>query len=168
MNHDQCKRGILPSGFSTCKTAASGLVDSTLTYVTFETSEVETFGKGKTYQRTEKVESELTLVEFLSSVQKEFEVYSLHIVAAWFLRSTKLQLFSLSPLRKSILNITSDFGEAFLVVSKHETADQFFKRREVNLYGSVCEFVFEKEGEDGDAASLEQFKMSYIVSSDCK
>ena len=110
----------------------------------------------------------MKLGEFLSSLREEFEAYSLHIVAAWFLRSTKLQLFAVAPSRQSILTIISDFGEAFLVVSKHETADQFFKRREVNLHGSVCGFMVAKDGQDGDSETLEEYRMSYIVSSDCK
>ena len=169
LNHEnKCGRGILPDNFCCCHTAVTALKDSTLTYITFETSEVETHGKGKPYTRVEKVGSELQLEEFVAKLRDEFKIYSQHIIAAWYLRSTKLQLFSLSPARSAILTIGSDFGEAFLVVSKHETADQFFKRREVNLHGSVCDFLITKEGADQDQTTLEAYSMSYIVSSDCK
>ena len=166
-NHSACKRGILESDFGNCSTASTALIESTLTYVRFETTEVETYGKGKSYTRVEKVETELSLSEFLKSFREEFIQYAHHIVAAWFLRSTKLELFHPTKERKNILTIVSDFGEAFLVVRKHETADQFFKRPEVNLHGSVCSFLVPK-ADDESGQSLEDYSMSYIVSSDTK
>ena len=142
-------------------------METTLTYVKFETTEVETYGKGKSYTRVEKVETELSLSEFLKSFREEFAQYAHPIVAAWFLRSTKLELFNPTKERQNILTIVSDFGEAFLVVRKHETADQFFKRPEVNLHGSVCSFLVPKE-DDESGKNLEDYSMSFIVSSDTK
>ena len=79
----------------------------------------------------EKIEEELSLTDFLESFREEFMKYAHHIVASWFLRSTKLELFRPSKDRQSILTIISDFGEAFLVVGKHETADQFSRGRKL-------------------------------------
>ena len=141
--------------------------DSTLTYVKFETTEVETYGKGKPYTRTEKVETELSLSEFRALFQDEFTKYAHHIVAAWFLRSTKLELFKPSQERKSVLTIVSDFGEAYLVVKKHETSDQFFKRPEVSIHGSVCTFLVPDQVGDSNE-TLKDYNMSCIVSSDTK
>ena len=152
----------MPADFCKCSTAALALTDSTITYVKFETIEVETYGKGKPYTRTEKVETELTLSEFLAAFREDFTNYAHHIVAAWFLRSTKLELFQPSQERKSVLTIVSDFGEAYLVVKKHETSDQFFKRPEVNIHGSVCTFLVPNE------EKLKEYNMSCIVSSDIK
>ena len=113
----------------------------------------------------EKIEEELSLTDFLESFREEFMKYAHHIVASWFLRSTKLELFRPSKDRQSILTIISDFGEAFLVVGKHETADQFFKRKEVNLHGSVCTFLAPVP----DAAGkLKEVNTSFIVSIDLK
>ena len=142
-------------------------METTLTYVKFETTEVETYGKGKSYTRVEKVETELSLSEFLESFREEFSQYAHHIVAAWFLRSTKLELFNPTKERRNTLTIVSDFGEAFLVVRKHETADQFFKRPEVNLHGSVCSFLVPKD-DDESGNHLQDYTMSYIISSDTK
>ena len=163
MNHNSCSRGVLPADFGSCHTAAAALVDSTITFVTLESTEVETFGKGKPYTRTDKIENEMDLSEFLSSAKEEFTEFGHHIVAAWFLRSTKLEVFSVSHRRASILTIVSDFGEAYLVESKHETSDQFFKRREVNLHGSVCDFMVPSLE---NPENLEEYSMSFIISSD--
>ena len=149
MTHASCNRGNLPDDFFECITTSSALADSSLTYVKFETSEVETYGTGKAYTRVEKIEVELSLQDFLELFMKEFQHYGHHIVAAWFLRSTKLALFRPFEERQDVLTIISDFGEAFLVIGKHETADQFFKRREVNLQGSVCTFLLPVVAEDG-------------------
>ena len=42
----------------------------------------------------EKIELELSLADFLESFREEFMKYAQHIAASWFLRSTKLELFS--------------------------------------------------------------------------
>ena len=165
--HDACKRGVLSEDFFYCSTTESSLADSTLTYVKFETAEVETYGTGKSYTRMEKLEVEMGLVEFLDTLREDFQKYAHHIVAAWFLRSTKLALFTSFKERQSVLTIISDFGEAFLVIAKHETADQFFKRMEVNLHGSVCTFLSPKVDEDGKV-TYEEVNISVIVSSDIK
>jgi hypothetical protein len=51
------------------------------------------------------------------------------------------------------------------VIRKHETADQFFKRKEVNLHGSVCTFMFPVLDDD-DKITYEEVNISVIVSSD--
>jgi hypothetical protein len=167
MTHASCNRGNLPDDFFECITTSSALADSSLTYVKFETSEVETYGTGKAYTRVEKIEVELSLQDFLELFMKEFQHYGHHIVAAWFLRSTKLALFRPFEERQDVLTIISDFGEAFLVIGKHETADQFFKRREVNLHGSVCTFLLPVVAEDG-GVKHEEVNISVMVSSDIK
>ena len=163
MTHTSCNRGILPDDFFECISTSSALADSSLTYVKFETSEVETYGTGKNYTRVEKIEVQ----DFLKLFREEFQHYGHHIVAAWFLRSTKLELFRPFEGRQDVLTIISDFGEAFLVIGKHETADQFFKRREVNLHGSVCTFLLPVVGEDG-GVKHEEVNISVMVSSDIK
>ena len=126
---------MIPDDFFNCKTTSAALVNSTLTFVQFETSIVETYGTGKEYTRVEKTELDMKFDKFLECFCEEFGKYAHHILAAWFLRSTKLALFSPFKERQSVLTIISDFGEAFLVIGKHEIAEQFFKRKEVNLHG---------------------------------
>ena len=167
MDHSGCQRGVLPDNFFNCPTTSSALENSTLTHIKFETTEVETYGKGKSYTRIEKVETELSLAEFVALFKDEFTSYAHHIVSAWFLRSTKLELFNPIKEKKSVLTVVSDFGEAFLVVRKHETSDQFFKRPEVNLHGSVCSFQITKDIGDNQEKP-EEYSISYIISSDTK
>ena len=165
--HIVCKRGILPDDFFFCSIASTALADTKHNFVNYEASDVETFGTGKAYTRMEKLELELSLGDFLVSFREEFMKYAHHILAAWFLRLTKLALCSPFKERQSVLTIISDFGEAFLVIGKHETADQFFKRREVNLHGSVCTFLFPVVDDD-DEITYEEVNISVIVSSDIK
>ena len=61
--------------------------------------------------------------------------------------------------RKHVLVITSDFGENIQVVSKHETADQFFHRLEICLFGSVCILA----EEDGEESKIEDYGSLIIL-----
>ena len=71
------------------------------------------------------------------SFRAEFSLYSEHIIVAWFLRATKLELMGMQSQLPHLGIFTSDFGENILVKSKHETGDQFFHRLEVCLFGTV-------------------------------
>ena len=64
-------------------------------------------------------------------------MYSEHIIPAWFLRATKLELMGAQSQLRHLATCTSDFGENILIKSKHETGDQYFHRLEVCLFGSV-------------------------------
>ena len=66
--------------------------------------------------------------------------------------------------RQNVLVITSDFGENIQIVSKHETADQYFHRLEVCLFGSVC--LLAKTGENEN--EFENYQFSHIITSDYK
>ena len=165
--HTDCKGGVPPDDFFHCHTSSTTLSDTKVTFIKFETSEVETFGTGKAYTRVEKHGVELSLDDFFISFRQEFDKYAHHILAAWFLRSTKLALFSPFEERRSVLTVISDFGEAFLVIGKHETAEQFFKRKEINLHGSVCTILKPVETEDNEI-KLEEVNISVIISSDIK
>ena len=93
--------------------------------------------------------------------RSEFSSYSEHIVSAWFLRATKLEVLKSPGMLMQTMLITSDFAENILVVRKHETSDQFFHRLQVCLYGSVCT----------QPSAVEPSKMesvSHIITSDYK
>ena len=85
-----------------------------------------------------------------------------HIVSAWFLRATKLELLAAPVSRKNVIVINSDFGENILVISKQETSDQFFHRLEVCLFGSVCILTVQQDDK------MKDYEVSYIVTSDYK
>ena len=64
MTHTACSRGIMPASMVHCHTSYQTLMNSTLSFVTFEAREVETHGKGKPFSRQEKVESLISYAEF--------------------------------------------------------------------------------------------------------
>ena len=75
-----------------------------------------------------------------------------------------MELVDAVKTRQNVLVITSDFGENIQIVSKHETADQYFHRLEVCLFGSVC--LLAKEGENPE--KFEDYRFSHIITSDYK
>ena len=104
-----------------------------LDFISYESNDVETFGKGKPYSRMEKVATKYSFNEFMVALKKEFAVYGEHTISYWFLRATKIEAFAPSQSRSSVATITSDFGEAIQIVAKHETSDQFYHRPEVYI-----------------------------------
>ena len=129
--HVDCQRGILPSTFLYCPSAEPATEDLNVGFITYETKEVDTFGKGKPFTRIEKIVTDYTFDKFRELLRKEFIRYGEHILSSWFLRSTKIEAFVPSEARSTTVSITSDFGEAIQIVGKRETSDQFYHRPEV-------------------------------------
>ena len=132
--HDKCAQGKLPADFLSCPTVTSSISILSLGFTTYESVDVETFGKGSPYKRVEKIVREYPYEEFQSLLKKEFEAYAEHTLSYWFLRATKLEAFAPSKARATAITITSDFGEAIQIVGKRETSDQFYHRPEVIGY----------------------------------
>ena len=175
-----CDRGNLPMDFLFCPTADSQETPDSIGFVTYETRDVDTFGKGVPYKRVEKIVTDHSYEEFKSLVKQEFHRYSEHTLSYWFLRATKLEAFSPSLARSTTATITSDFGEAIQIIAKQEVSDQFFHRPEVFLFlhfyhgksiflqqvclfGSVAEITIPSE--DG---SYKNYSVSHIITSDYK
>ena len=127
----KCKSGNLPDQFLHCPSAASVMKNMQLAFVTFESKDVERFGKGKPYKRVEKIMTDYTFDKFKKLQSEEFHCYAEHTLSYWFLRATKLEAFAPSQARSTTASITSDFGEAIQIVGKRETSDQFYHRPEV-------------------------------------
>ena len=154
----------------------------------FQTVQVETHGKGKPYTRVEKVVTSLDWSTFRTKFAILFNDFSKHIIAAWLLTNTKVEMIKPLPRRSLVLFVTTDFAENILVIRKHELADQYFHRIEILLFGAVVSFVvkapYEKEEEDCESGggglvsqasyresnleeqSLALHQRSYMVSSD--
>ena len=130
-NHSSCKQGILPEKFLYCPSADAATKDVLLGFVTFESKDVETFGKGKPYARMEKIVTDYSFEQFKQMLRNEFLKYGEHTLSYWFLRASKLEAFAPSQKRSATITITSDFGEAIQIVGKRETSDQFYHRPEV-------------------------------------
>ena len=122
---------------------------------------VETYGKGVPYNRTEPVITEYNLVDFRNKFSVLFHDFSCHIVPSWFLTNTKNELMKPLPRRLAILFSITDFAENVVIDWKYELAEQHFHKREILLFGAVVSFaVADMNGH----IHLEQY--SYMVSSD--
>lgn len=132
-NHSDCARGKLPVKFLNCPTVASNAENISLGFVTYESVDVDTFGKGKSYKRVEKITREYSYNEYLGLLEDEFQMYAEHTLTSWFLRATKMEAFAPTKARSTTVTITSDFGEAIQIVGKSETSNQFFHRPEVMI-----------------------------------
>ena len=129
--HNECSRGKLTESFLYCPSSAAAKQTINLGFVTYETKDVETFGKGAQYKRVEKILADKSDEEFKTLLTKEFNGYAEHTLSYWFLRATKLEAFAPSETRSTTATITSDFGEAIQIVAKKEVSDQFYHRPEV-------------------------------------
>ena len=180
--HSECKNGVLPEKFLYCPSAGPAIGDMKIGFVTYETKEVNTYGKGKPYTRMEKIVTDYSFEEYKALLRKEFLSYGEHTLSSWLLRATKLEAFAPSEMRSSTLTITSDFGEAIQIVGKNETSDQFYHRPEVRLktnedlclrknvyflkvclFGSVSEMTYLD-----DKGCYQNYRMSHILTSDYK
>ena len=65
-----------------------------LDFISYESNDVETFGKGKPYSRMEKVATKYSFNEFMVALKKEFSVYGENTIFYWFLRATKIEAFA--------------------------------------------------------------------------
>ena len=117
-----------------------------------------------------------------------FNELARHIVAAWFLSNTKIELIRPLKRRQLILFFTTDFAENILVIRKHELSEQYYHRIEILLFGAVASFVVkvpeiragEANSPEGKEAESQQYgreeddeqrglglnQRSYMVSSD--
>ena len=114
-----CNRGELPDEFAFCPTSNNISTTIFLEYVTYDKVTVDK-GKGKTFERVEKVTSNLDLQEFKKRYKEDFSSYSKHTISYWFLRATKIEAFIPAEGRLSTATCISDFGEAIVIIDKRE------------------------------------------------
>ena len=136
--HIGCNRGILNPSLIECPSSSPNNLD----FISYETKEVETFGKGKPFSRVEKIATNLSFKDFMAALRKEFSIYGEHTLSYWYLRATKIEAFSPAQCRANVATITADFGEAIQIVGKRETSDQFYHRPEVKYDPFFFIFIF--------------------------
>ena len=85
--HTDCSRGILQSASNQCP--SSSPENLTLDFISYETKDVETFGKGKPFTRMEKIATSHNFDDKMVKFKTEFEAYGEHTLSYWFLRATK-------------------------------------------------------------------------------
>ena len=114
--------------------------DVQLGFITYESVEVDTYGKGAPYKRVEKVSRDYIYADFKRLLEEEFHCYAEHTLSYWLLRATKIEAFAPSKARSHTVTITSDFGEAIQIVGKREASNQFFHRPEVSNWIKNVDF----------------------------
>ena len=163
---------MLPAQFLFCRSTNP---QSILAFTTFKVKEyvvnyhflprqsvnVETYGKGKKYQRTEPVVTEHNLEEFRIKFGLLFHDFSRHIVPAWFLSNTKMEIMRPLQRRLCILFAVTDFAENVVATRKYELAEQHFHQTEILLFGAVVSLA---ETDENGKVVLHQY--SFMVSSD--
>jgi hypothetical protein len=166
LDHKECKRGELDNTFLKCKGSGQN-VSEVLPYVEFELVEIENQKEGKeNFKRMDKVITDLTLADFKEKIKAEFKVYAEHVVAFWFLRNTKNAAFSPKYLPSHVLKLTSDFAENITIIKKWELSEQYFKRPEICLFGSVSGFMAPVFDEMDQVEDFEHLQNSHMVLSD--
>ena len=140
--HSECKRGILPDDFLHCPSGGPSREDMTVGFVTYETKDVKTFGKGKPYTRMERIVTDYPVDKFEELLREEFLKYGEHTLTYWLLRASKIEAFAPSEKRSATVTITSDFGEAIQIIRKHETSDQFYHRPEVRYRLILLQLIY--------------------------
>ena len=131
---------------------------------------METYGKGKSYTRTEAVPSLHSPPEFKEKFGLQFSDFCRHILPSWFLTNTKLEVMKPLLRRSHCLVIVTDFAENVTVRSKHELAEQYFHQPEILVFGGVASFLIQPQDAAARDPDLGQdnklFCSSFIVSSD--
>ena len=86
--HPPCGRGKLGEKFMYCPSydIGNGESELSLSYITFETVDVTTYGKGSAFTRVEKVENKMLMLHFITGLVSKFTNYADHVVTQWFLR----------------------------------------------------------------------------------
>ena len=110
---------------------------------------METHGKGKPFTRVEPVVTSLVWEDFITKFVVIFNDFAPHIIVAWFLTNSKVEMMRPLPRRSLSLICTTDFAENILVIRKRELSEQYFHRVEILLFGAVVSFVVKvPSGED--------------------
>lgn len=119
----------------------------------------------KPYTRMDKVVTDLNLTAFLVMFKNEFAKFSEHQVVAWFLSNTKNLAFSKSQMEPHILTQNADFAQNLLHIKKHETAEEYFKRKQTTLHGLVSGIATSTRTATGGTEKVSH-QMTQLSSSD--
>ena len=150
---DGCLRGKLPLGFMSCP---SSMNEGVLNYVTYELVVDENIKEGKkVYKKTDKVETEMVLSEFVTRFCQDFPAFSKHTLEAWFLNSVKNAGFSKTNQPPHAMIGVSDFAQNHQVEKKHEVSEEYFHKTQFSLFATVTTVVTEEEVETGDREKVQ-------------
>ena len=149
---DSCMRGKLRHGFVNCPMSRS---EEVLNYVTYELVVDDNIKEGKkVYKKTDKVETEMRLSEFVARFTEEFPAFSKHTLEAWFLNCIKNAGFAKNNQPSHAMVCVSDFAQNLQVEKKHEVSEEYFHKTQFALFATVTSIVTEEE----ESGELERFQ----------
>ena len=110
------------------------------------------------FYRTDKIVTDMSLSMFLESFSSSFPKYVEHLVIGWYLRNAKAEGFSERCMPNHMMWMISDFAQNIQVVKRYETAEEYYKRPEVALHGTVSGMISVQDGK--------LHEISHVASSD--
>ena len=108
--------------------------------------------------RTDKIITDMSVKTFEDRLKTDFPKYVEHIVIAWYLRNAKAEGLAASSVPPHMMWMIADFAQNVQVVKRFETAEEFFKRKEIALHG-IISGISPSDSEIG-------YEMSHVTSSD--
>ena len=121
---EDCQRGELKEKFMYCPMRSSEC-DVCLSFVTYELVVDTHIKEGKSeYKKTEKVETEKSLEEFIAAFTGDFTAYAQHTLEAWYLTTVKNAAFCSNYQPSFALHCVSDFAQNLLVKKKQEVSEE--------------------------------------------
>ena len=166
----ECKRGIITDKFMFCPMRPTDC-DNVLSYVTYELVVDKHIKEGKKkYKKTEKIETDMVVQDFIDKFILDFPGYSKHTLEAWFLNVLKNAAFSPSNQPSHSMNCVSDFAQNLLLDKKHEVSEEYFHKTQTALFATVTSITSQIRTEDGSLGEKEkvQHTLSQITSSNNK
>ena len=140
-----------------------------MSFVTYELVVDTHIKEGKSeYKKTEKVETEKSLEEFIAAFTGDFITYAQHTLEAWYLTTVKNAAFSSNYQPSFALHCVSDFAQNLLVEKKQEVSEEYFHKKQIALFGTVSSITKEIRSEEGTPTTKVKHTLSQMTSSNNK
>lgn len=153
--HTLCARGKPGEDFLFCSSRSDLGSDIELPYVQYKYVKETNVKEGKNpYTKMEKFVTDLEPKLFISKLVEDFPKFSEHQIIAWFLSNAKNAAFASKNVPDHMLTGVSDFAQNLLHIRKHETAEEYFKRPQTALHGTVSGISKTIINEDGSRSHI--------------
>ena len=164
--HTDCDRGRTGEDFLVCISRGDFNIDTELPYVEYTYVKEVNVKEGKNpYTKMEKVVRDLDPASFIEKFSEDFPQFSEHQIIAWYLANTKNVAFMAKNIPDHMLTGISDFAQNLLHIRKHETSEEYFKRPQTALHGTLSGISKAITNEDG-SISYVGHRFTQLTSSD--
>ena len=164
--HTDCVRGKPGNDFLLCNSRDEFGDEVELAYIEYTYVKETNVKEGKNpYTKMEKVVSDLDPKSFIDKLVEDFPKFSEHQMIAWFLANTKNTAFLPKNIPEHMLTGVSDFAQNLLHIRKHETSEEYFKRPQTALHGTMCGISKVIVNEDGSTSHVGH-RFTQLTSSD--